>query len=107
MLHVKRGDAGTKIRATLLDRDGSPVDLTGCSVRFIMRAPSAAGAKVDAPAAIEDAAAGTVAYTWAASDLDTPGTYHAEWQVTFGAGAVQTFPSDQYLIVKVLADLGG
>lgn len=107
MLHVKRGDVGSKIRSTLVDRDGSPVDLTGCSVRFIMRAPGASSAKVDAPAVVEDAANGEVAYTWTASDLDTPGTYHAEWQVTFGGGAVQTFPSDQYLIIKVLADLGG
>lgn len=104
IVDVKVGDAGTKVRATLKS-GGDPVDLTGASVKFIMRLPGASAPKVNAAATVEDAAAGKVAYTFIAADLDTPGDYWAEWQVTFGGGAVQTFPAGGYNIVRVVDDL--
>jgi hypothetical protein len=103
--YVKQGDAGSKIRATLYGGDGQPADLTGASVRFLMRAPGATSLKVSGTATVESAAAGVVSYTWQAQDLDTPGTYDAEWEVTYAGGAVQTFPSDRYLRIVVLDDL--
>lgn len=102
--YVKQGDAGSKITATLYGGDGQPANLTGATVRFLMRAPGGS-LKVNGTATLEDAAGGVVSYTWAAADLDTPGTYDAEWEVTYAGGAKQTFPSDRYLRIVVLDDL--
>jgi hypothetical protein len=103
--YVKQGDAGSKITATLYGGDGQPANLTGATVRFLMRAPRGKAPKVNGVALVEDAAAGVVSYTWQAQDLDAPGTYYAEWEVTYATGAKQTFPSDRYLRVVVLDDL--
>lgn len=102
---IKRNDTAPAYEATLEAPAGTPVDLTGATVRFIMATPDMATVKVNASATISDAAAGEVTYSWQAADTDTAGTYRAEWQVTFGSGAIRTFPSNGYLSVVVLADL--
>jgi hypothetical protein len=105
-IYVKAGDAGSTLEQTL-KRDGSAVDLTGASVRFIMSESPTSTPKVDAAATIVDASAGKVRYTWQASDLDAPGRYIAEWQVTFAGGAIETYPIGGYLSIQVDPDLGG
>jgi len=42
---------------------------------------------------------GAVSYTWIAADVDEPGLFHAEWEVTFSGGAKETFPNGRYLKV--------
>jgi hypothetical protein len=109
---IKQNDTAPSIAATLKDSGGLPVDLTGAQVKFIMATrPNGAqvehdAAKVDAAASIVDAAAGEVRYDWQATDTDTAGVFDAEWEVTYASGAVETFPSGEYLIIKVLEDLG-
>ena len=103
---IKKGDTTPAIASTLLDADGNPVNLTGATVRFIMRKKGASSAKVNAAATVVTPAAGTVSYSWQSADTDTASRYEAEWEVTFSGGAKQTFPNSSHLIVEVLRDLG-
>ena len=106
---LKRNDTRPKIQAQLT-QDGNPYDLTGSTVKFIMKQDGAGSAKVDSAATIVDAANGDVEYAWSAVDTDTEGDYNAEWEVTDGSGDVLTFPNGhdtapQYITVEVVEDL--
>ena len=61
---------------------GVAVDLTGKTVRFKMRAVDSSTLKVDQPAVVVSAVAGTVRYDWAALDVDTAGEFLIWWEVT-------------------------
>lgn len=91
--YIAAGTRQPKITATLKDAAGVAVNLTGLSVRFRMRRPGVIAPKVDAPAAIVSAAAGTVEYAWAALDTDTPGLFLYDWLVTFGDGTTAAYPT--------------
>lgn len=102
---LKSADTSPAIAYQLKDGNGVVVTLTGATVKFMMWAPGAAAAKINAAATITDAALGKVSYTPTAGNTDTPGDYLAEWQVTFSGGAIETFPNSDHLKVRVLQDL--
>jgi hypothetical protein len=101
---IKQNDRSPPITATLT-AGGSAVDLSGCTVKFIMRAPGASSAKVNTAATIVSASAGTVSYSWGATDTDTAGLYQAEWEVTFAGGIKRTWPAEDYLYILIVSDL--
>ena len=103
---IKANDEKPSIQATLA-AGGSPVNLAGATVHFILADKTSGTVKVNAAAVIVDAAAGVVRYDWIAADTGAPGSYQAEWQVTWGDGGRQTFPTLTYHSVDVLADLDG
>jgi hypothetical protein len=103
-IHVKRGDAGSVLEQRLL-RGTSPIDLSGASVRFVMSREPGQSPKVDAAAEVIDPGAGLVRYRWQAEDLDEPGRYLGEWEVTFVGGGVETYPSRGWLRIVVVPDL--
>lgn len=105
---VKRGDTHPPIRATLKDENG-PAPLTGAAVTFFMK--QVEGRKyVSGTGTIVDASAGKVEYQWVAGDTNTPGIYRGEFEVRFAPGTVsetvETFPSGEYLEIRILEDLG-
>lgn len=106
---MKRNDREPAFKARIL-HNGAAVDLTGSTVKFIMKLDSASASaepKVDAEADIVgDAEDGIVEYAWADGDTDTIGTYRAEFEVTFASGKTRSFPSADYLLVRIIADLG-
>jgi hypothetical protein len=103
---MKANDRLPSIAATLSYSDGASVDLTNCTVKFIMRIKTGAvAAKIDAEAVIVDAPTGKVRYDWALGDTDTVGEYNAEWEVTDAAGLPQTFPTATYHSISLVADL--
>jgi len=103
---IKRGDRREPIERVLRGSDGNPVDLTGASVRFIMKTLEGV-VKVDAGATIVGTpSAGRVRYSWGATDTDTAGPFRAEFEVTFGDGTKQTFPNKDFIAVLVVEDLG-
>lgn len=106
--YTKRNDTARSIQATLRDPAGALVDLTGCTVRFILRATSAADGveKVRALAVIVSPA-GVVRYDWQAADVDTAGDFLAEWEVAYPSSRKETFPSNGYNRVRIMADLDG
>lgn len=102
---LKAHDRRPSIQTTLSLAGVGPVDLTGATVTFIMRAKASTGAPaVNAPAVIVDAANGVVRFDWRLGDTATPGDYQAEWQVVQG-GLAQTFPTDAYDDITIYADL--
>lgn len=105
---IKANDRLPSIQATL-SSGGTPVNLTtATSVEFIMKtAPPGNTIKVNAVASIVTAASGVVRYDWAAVDTATPGSYIAEWEVTWTGGKKQTFPTLTFHSIDVLADLDG
>lgn len=103
---IKRNDREPSILA-VLKQGGLPMNLTGCSVRFLMRSNvSGTTLKVDAAANIVDPVAGTVRYDWAGVDTDTEGHYIAEWEITKVGGKKISVPTDGYLQIFVTKDLG-
>lgn len=102
---IKRNDLSPRITSTFEAPAGTPVDLSGTSVRFIMTKDGASSPKVNQPATIISATAGSVEYAWSGTDTDTAGLYRAEWEVTFAGSIKRTFPADDYLYVYVVADL--
>lgn len=104
-LTLKRNDLLPTLDVTLEAPAGTPVALTGATVKFIMRLPGAASAKIDSAATVLDADAGTVRYTWTGANTDTAGLYQAEFEVTFAGGAKRTFPENEYLYINILPDL--
>ena len=111
---IKRNDTRPRLVATLIQdfgtADEGPVDLTtAASVKFLMRAANAAAGsepKVNAAAAISDADAGIVTYTWAVGDTDTEGAFEGEFQITWSDDGVETIPHDSYITIQIVDDLG-
>jgi hypothetical protein len=102
--YVKRGDTGHIFEATLT-ADAGAVNLSGAAVKFLMRAGDGT-VKVNANATVvTPTAPAVVRYTAAAGDVDTVGSYQAEWQVTYAGGQIQTFPNDSYINVLVARDI--
>ena len=94
--YIKQNDTKPSVRATLYTVSGDPpqpvvVNLSGSTVRFIMRQRGQSVAKVDASATIVGAATGQVQYDWIAADTDTCGEYLVEFEVTDSGGDIQTF----------------
>lgn len=100
---IHKDDTDPPIDDTLMDEDRNAKDLTGASVDFIMKDPTASSAKVSAAATVVNASAGEVEYEWSSGDTDTTGWYKAEWEVTYGDGDIETFPTEprDYVIVHV------
>ena len=95
---IKRGATRPALRYS------AGVDLTGATARFVMADRPGAVPVVDAPAEV---AGEDLIYRWTATDTLTARAYYAEFRVTFPSGGVQVFPTDAYLAVEIMADLGG
>lgn len=104
---IKRRDQLPEIEAILKDSTPAVINLSGCTVRFIMVSKADGTVVVDEPATIVDAVAGRVKYSWQVGDTDDGGTYSAEFEVTFGSGLAETFPNKRNLQIKITDDLGG
>lgn len=103
--HIKQNDTAPSIESVLEDGSGNAIDLTGASVRFMMKHPSKDTAKVDSSATITDATNGKVRYSWSSSDTDMEGRFHAEWEVEHSDGTVESFPNSDYLEIRILDDI--
>ncbi len=77
------------------------VDLTGSTV--VLRALNVytGELKVSSPAVFVDATGGVISRAWIADDTDTPADLAISAVVTFGGGAIETFPSNRGPIFRV------
>ncbi len=101
---LRQNDRLPSIAATLKNADGTPIDLTGATVKFQMN--SAAGTnKINSSATVVSAVAGTVQYDWGATDTDTVGDYVACWEITFSSTKKLTCPNGSNYSITIVADL--
>jgi hypothetical protein len=104
-VNIKKGDREPSISATLKAAN-APINLTGATVKFIMRSRvDGTIVKVNAAAVVVSAVAGTVRYDWGATDTDTPGLYDGEFEITKSGGNKITCPNARHLDVLVFEDL--
>ena len=86
-----QGDTRPVINATLhLQGVVTPINLTQCSVKFQMRRADDKLYTVNSACSIVNAVAGTVSYTLGPNDLNTPGDYVVQFEVTYPDNKVQT-----------------
>lgn len=102
----KQNDTTSPITRKLEDANGAAVNLTGATVKFLLRPINATTNKINAAATIVVAATGDVSYTPTGTDTNTAGLFIGEWQVTYAGGAVQTFPNGAYDLVLISPELG-
>lgn len=103
--YIKQNDTNPSIRATLKNGSGNAVDLASTAVRFHMRSIGSTTVKTDGEAVVINANTGIVQYNWVADDTDTIGTFHAEFQVTYSDGSIETFPNNAFITVEVTDDI--
>lgn len=109
-INIKRGD--TKgIFVDTLKLDGVAIDLTGSTLKFLMRRKEKPYKLVNQTGQIVAPIAAQVQYQPVLTDVDTSGVYEQEWEVTFPSGKILTFPNaaneGAYNIVNISRDLGG
>ena len=108
---IKRGDTGPALEVTLLDSDGTALDISGnLGVQFQMKERQYAGdgavaLKVDAAATVVNASGGVVKYSWTSADTNEVGEFVGEFVVTAGDGTIRTVPSPSFITVRVVGDL--
>lgn len=101
---LKANDRLPSIQATL-SADLSPA---GTACKFIMKTAAGSTVTVNAAAVIvSTGVTSVVRYDWLATDTAAPGSYLAEWEVTFSGGKKQTFPTLTFHTIDILADLDG
>lgn len=87
--------------------DGEPFDLTGCTVKFQMRAEGSAVLVADAVASVLQTGVdpnfvdkGQVRYDWAAGDVDEAGDFLGWWHVTLPSAKTQDTPEFPVFILE-------
>ena len=100
---IKQNDTSPTVSMQLQDGAGVNIDGTGATVKFMAWFPGEATVKINSAGSIT--AGGIASYTFSATDSNTVGDMMAEWQVTFGGGAVETFPNGEWLKVRVKDDI--
>lgn len=103
---TKTGDTSPAIEYYLQDYDLEPINLIDASVKFQMKEANSDTVLIDSSATIVDENEGRVKYEWQEGDTDTAGNYHAEWEVTYSDGTIETFPKEKNIIVTIIEDIG-
>ena len=98
---VKSGDTHS-ITLTVNDSAGSPVDLTGSTIRLLARINDDSAAMVELTSAL---GAGTGEVTHTLTGTLPVGTYNVEVEATIG-GVTTTAPTEGYATLVVTQDLG-
>lgn len=104
IVYLKQNDTKPDLQITVNDDQDAAIDVTDATIAFHMN-DSAGTSKVDAAGAIVTAESGIIKYVWSTGDLDTIGTYNAEFQITFSDSSILTVPSKGYLTIVIGAEL--
>jgi len=106
---IKRHDDKVEFADTL-KVNGVPVDLTDCTVSFLLKKTGLAikqAAVIVYPTEQADPdKRGKVKYHVTPDDVAVKGKYRQEWEVVFTDDEILTFPNDDYNNVEILEDLG-
>ena len=104
-----RGMLLEPLEVQLTDYAGVPVSLqTASLVQFRMVRPDDLNTAVltGAMSIVTPATDGRVRYDWTAPDVATAGYFLGQVIVTWSSGKQQAFPSNDYLTISIMEDLG-
>jgi hypothetical protein len=111
---IKRGVTSPPYRVILRQANKQPLDLSGCTLTFVMRLRGAADPTVEAEAnVLQEGDAdtginvGMAEYPWAVGDTDTSGVYDVEFFGRDSGGNTFRVPNDDYLEIQILGNLSG
>lgn len=93
---IKVGDRLPKLRQTLLESDGSPIDLTLVESVTLKLRDQRGGALLTltgSSAIIAPATGGVVEYSWGANDTATQVDCFGEWRLTYAGGVTRHVPA--------------
>lgn len=100
-IKIYEGDKNYNLNFTLQDNSGTAIDITGASLKFKAQRAGATSLAVDSAMQISVGTSGTCYYQVQTGDFEE-GSYHAEIEVTFASGEVDTFGD---IIIRVKGDL--
>lgn len=103
MVVLKRGDTRHAIKAVLKDGVGNPVNLTGCTVKFVMALLGTT--LVNREVHVANATGGEVWVLWVPGETDRSGDCQAEFKVIYSDGRRETFPYAGYLDIQIINTL--
>src|ERR1700684_417641 len=99
---AKQGDSGPAWLDKLTWSDGTPVNLVGCTVQFVLRSLSSnAAVQLTGEVEIPAPYAGEVLYSPSAQDTALAGEYMACWVIAFPNGRRETAPTEGYREVRI------
>ena len=109
---LKQGDTAPSVTAVLEDASGTPVDINGGFVRFLLVDAFTRLPLIEADAnndQVDGDTTGNVSYDWVEGDTDTPGSYRGEFEVSFADLTIESFPNGGVIDVEILpkAEQGG
>lgn len=107
-IKLVRNDTLPRLLVTIHDVDTKePVDISGALVRMKIREPGSetlkttlTGTLLASPGSQVGGAGGQVAFDFSPADLDTEGSYEAEYEVTFANGRIQTVYAVDRLTIR-------
>lgn len=101
---VYQGDT-VRLQFQALTPQGSPENLVGCRVRWALSDPGSISSPVltkssdeEGDMTIVDAAAGRLIVNIAAGELDTPGQYVQELEITLPSGETYTYGQGPFIV---------
>ena len=99
-IEMRKGDTWPPLRATLVEADGSPIDLSGATVTFQMEDDNN-NSVINSSAVIVSSSEGQVRYNWSSGDTDEVGTFEADFLVEFSSGKKATVPNREYIPIYI------
>lgn len=105
-IRLVENDTKPDIGWVLKDREtGAVIDVTNATVRLYFRAVGATSLKATKTLSKPNGGGdGLVRCTWDAADLDTPGQYEGDIEITFLDGTIQTVFEKQHF--KIRSEVG-
>jgi hypothetical protein len=106
---LKRGDT-KPLRVRLERADGTPIDLTGSTVRFLMAGSVPGLPNIAASATVLQGTLdpngnlygkGMVEYVWGVAETDVVGLYRSSFEITDAAGDIESVPNEGHLSLQI------
>ena len=91
------------LTGSLVDANGTAVNLASCTVAFAFQGPGAAWTHT--ASTVSPSSAGHVSYQLAAGETDVAGDYKGQWRVTDSHGVVTIYPLEGEVAFEIVAAL--
>lgn len=103
---IVQGDTAPVFTDTLTYDDGTPVNLTGATLSFVMRSLVAASPlTLTGTTTSPSPTTGAIQFAPSLADTAVAGNYMAQWVVVFSGGTRMTFPTVGYISVEIAENL--